>query len=78
MVEDIISYGEMCVRENGAALQHGMNFQLSDSYSVILMSRSSNAPYRDKFEDEGGTSITSENVQILCARRNLQKSDDIV
>ena len=57
MVEDIISYGEMCKRENGAALQHGMNFQLGDSYSVILMSRSPNAPYSDKFEDDGYTII---------------------
>ena len=27
---------------------------------------------------KGGTSITSENVQILCARHNIQKSDDII
>ena len=26
---------------------------------------------------KGGTSITSENIQILCARHNLQKSDRI-
>ena len=27
---------------------------------------------------KGGTSLTTENVQLLCARHNLQKSDDIV
>lgn len=27
---------------------------------------------------KGGTSITEENVQLLCARHNLQKRDDIV
>jgi hypothetical protein len=27
---------------------------------------------------KGGTSITAENVQLLCARHNLQKSDSIV
>ncbi len=27
---------------------------------------------------KGGTSITAENVQLLCARHNLQKSDRIV
>jgi len=57
MVEDIISYDDMCKRENGVSLQHGMNFQLGDTYSVILMSRSPNAPYSDKFEDDGYTII---------------------
>ena len=27
---------------------------------------------------KGGTSMTTENVQLLCARHNLQKSDDII
>ena len=27
---------------------------------------------------KGGTSITAENIQILCARHNLQKSDKII
>jgi hypothetical protein len=27
---------------------------------------------------KGGTSITAENVQLLCARHNLQKHDDII
>jgi hypothetical protein len=27
---------------------------------------------------KGGTSITEENVQLLCARHNLEKSDRIV
>jgi 5-methylcytosine-specific restriction endonuclease McrA len=27
---------------------------------------------------KGGTSVTAENVQLLCARHNLQKSDKIL
>ena len=27
---------------------------------------------------KGGTSVSEENVQLLCARHNLQKSDDII
>ena len=48
----------MCRRE-GASLQHGMNFGLGDSHSVILMSVRPNAPYRDRLED-GGTILIYE------------------
>lgn len=27
---------------------------------------------------KGGTSLKSENIQLLCARHNLQKSDKII
>ena len=37
----------MCEQENAQALQRGMNFRLNSKYSVILMSRRSNAPYND-------------------------------
>lgn len=52
MTDNIISYLEMCRRE-GASLQRGMNFGLGGNHSVILMSVRPNAPYRDRFEEEG-------------------------
>ena len=57
MTEDIFSHIEMCRRENDASLQRGMNFELGKNYSVILMSRAPNAPYRDRLEDRGATLI---------------------
>ncbi len=56
MANEIISYLEMCQRE-GVNLQKGMNYQLGKGYSVILMSVRDNAPYRDRFEDDGSTLI---------------------
>ena len=45
----------MCRRE-GASLQRGMNFGLG-GHSVILMSIRPNAPYNDRFEDDGQTLV---------------------
>ena len=56
MPNEIISYIEMCRRE-ATSLQRGMNFELGNSYSVILMSVRSSAPYRDRFENDGSTLI---------------------
>ena len=56
MSNEIISYLEMCQRE-GVSLQRGMNFQLGHKHSVILMSVRPNAPYADRFEDDGSTII---------------------
>jgi HNH endonuclease/SAD/SRA domain len=56
MPNEIIPYLEMCSRE-GVSLQRGMNFQLGDNHSVILMSVRPNAPYADRFEDDGSTII---------------------
>ena len=47
-------YLEMCQRE-GVGLQRGMNFELRDNHSVILMSVRPNAPYADRLEDDGTT-----------------------
>jgi hypothetical protein len=49
---EIISYLEMC-QAWSASLQKGMNYHLRPDRSVILMSRRSNAPYRDRIEQEG-------------------------
>jgi hypothetical protein len=46
MLNEIIPYLEMCQRE-GVSLQRGMNFELRDNHSVILMSVRANAPYAD-------------------------------
>jgi hypothetical protein len=53
--DDILSYREMCDLEDSQTLQRGMNFRLRPSYSVILMSQRSNAPYRDRVHDDGIT-----------------------
>jgi len=51
--DDILSYREMCDAENVQTLQRGMNFRLNPSYSVILMSQRSNAPYKDRVSPDG-------------------------
>jgi hypothetical protein len=56
MPNEIIPYIEMCQRE-GVSLQRGMNFELNGNHSVILMSVRPNAPYADRFEDDGTTLI---------------------
>ena len=45
-------------KAEGLALQRGMNFSVANrSYGIILMSVRPNAPYADKFEDNGTTII---------------------
>lgn len=56
IIGDVVSHAEMCVRE-GRMLQHGMNFHVSPTHSVILMSRRTGAPYEDRIEDSGRTLI---------------------
>jgi len=53
MLDEIISYREMCDAENTQTLQRGMNFRMHPQYSIILMSRRSNAPYKDKILEDG-------------------------
>jgi hypothetical protein len=49
---EVISYLEMCQAWT-ASLQKGMNFHLRPDCSLILMSRRSNAPYRDVVQEDG-------------------------
>lgn len=56
MANEIISYMEMCIRE-GTSLQRGMNFELRDNHSVILMSVRPGAPYEDQISKDGSTLI---------------------
>lgn len=54
---DIIKYVDM-TNEEGSSLQRGMNFHIANKpYGIILMSVRSNAPYADRFEDDGMTII---------------------
>ena len=55
-MNDIITYMTMCQREN-AQLQRGMNFHLSPTHSVVLMSVRPGAPYHDQIEEDGLTLI---------------------
>lgn len=48
----IISYLEMCEAWS-VSFQHGMHFHLRPNLSVLLMSRRSNAPYKDSVEENG-------------------------
>jgi hypothetical protein len=75
MANEIIPYLEMCRRES-ASLQRGMNFDLGKGYSVILMSRRRNAPYRDHVEDEGLTLIYEGHDSPRHPRRPDPKSVD--
>ena len=45
----------MCDIENVQTLQRGMDFRMNPRYSVILMSRRSNAPYSDKILEDSIT-----------------------
>ena len=55
MLDQIFSYREMCDIENVQTLQRGMNFRMNPRYSVILMSRRSNAPYSDRILEDSIT-----------------------
>ncbi|MFH1733626.1 MAG: HNH endonuclease [bacterium] len=53
MKDTILSYREMCDKEDVQTLQRGMNFRLNPNYSVILMSQRKNAPYNDSISPDG-------------------------
>jgi hypothetical protein len=53
----IITYREMCNAVGIQTLQRGMNFEIQQGLSIILMSLRSNAPYADRVEDNGRTLI---------------------
>lgn len=54
-VNQIVSYREMCNEEQQEQLQRGMNFEIRDSYSIVLMSVKPNAPYADRISSDGLT-----------------------
>jgi hypothetical protein len=55
ILDDILSYREMCDAENTQTMQRGMNFRMNLAYSVVLMSQKTNAPYSDKIYPDGIT-----------------------
>ena len=70
MIDQVYSYREMCDLENVQTLQRGMNFRLNPSYSLILMSRRGNAPYRD--------SVSSDGITIRYEGHDVPKTFDII
>ncbi len=55
MKDEIVTYREMCDRENRQTMQRGMNYRCNPSYSVFLMSQRTNAPYDDRVHPDGFT-----------------------
>jgi len=49
----IITYREMCNQEGVETIQRGMNFNLQESYSVVLMSIRKGSPYNDSISTDG-------------------------
>jgi len=75
MPNEVIPYLEMCRRE-GVSLQRGMNYELRDNHSVILMSVRPGAPYADRFEDDGATLIyEGHDIPTSAVNPNLKAVD---
>lgn len=70
MLDEIISYRELCEIEDVQTLQRWMNYRLNNKYSVILMSRRNNAPYQDK--------ILNDWITIEYEWHDEPKSNDII
>lgn len=75
ILDDILSYREMCEAEGAQTMQRGMNFRMNPSYSVFLMSQKSNAPYSDKIYDDGIT-IEYEGHDLARGYSENPKLDD--
>lgn len=60
----------MCERANAQALQRGMNYLIDPPYSVVLMSRRTNAPYQDRILGDGQT-IEYEGHDVPKTRRDV-------
>src|SRR5262245_28820595 len=66
MTKELISYREMCRREGGS-LRRGMDFRHGGTYSVLLMSVQSRAPYRDHVAADGLTLIYEGHDELKSA-----------
>lgn len=69
-VNQIISYRDMNTEEDQQQMQRGMNFNLRNGYSVVLMSIKPNAPYADRVSDDGMT-IYYEGHDVLGDKRKV-------
>jgi len=84
MANEILSYIQMGQRQ-GVSFQRGMNFEVGENHSVILMSVRPGAPHADRLGSlqphhsfvQGGSSSTPDNIQLLCGKHNLEKHDRI-
>lgn len=50
MSSEILTYDQMCQREK-KQLVKGINFDMGTRYSIVLMSRATDAPYHDEFQE---------------------------
>lgn len=73
---DIIRYVDMTTEE-GFSIQRGMNFKIpGKEYAVILMSVQKNAPYADRFENNGMTIIyEGHDIQRNLAPRGISPKE---
>lgn len=74
-VGEIIGYRQMCDVEN-ASLQRGMNYRLSVSHSVVLMSVRSGAPYDDEIQEDGQVLIYEGHDVPRSASNPIPKTRD--
>lgn len=73
--DDILSYWEMCDAEGKKPLQRGMNYRFNPTYSVILLSQRSNAPYKDKIYEDGIT-LEYEGHDLPRNYNSIPKNED--
>lgn len=76
---DVIRYVDMTIAE-GFSIQRGMNLNVNGkSYGIILMSVRKNAPYADRFEDNGttiiyeGHDVQSNYIEHECNPKNIDQ-----
>jgi len=55
-VDDVISHAQLSIAE-GQTLQRGMNYKVTQDYSVFLMSIRHNAPYADEIDEKNNLII---------------------
>lgn len=64
MANEILPYFDIVQRER-IQLQKGMNFRVGGDYSILLMSRRSNAPYVDGIDAEGNIIYEGHDVPAI-------------
>jgi hypothetical protein len=74
---EILSYHAMCKREGGETLIGGIYPHLSQTHSVILMSRRLDALFTDEIQDEGKTLIYEGQNQPSKIKGGLTNNDKL-
>ena len=75
MLNNIISYKELCILENVKSLQKGMNYRINDRYSVILMSQKNSCNYTDKLSESTIIEYEGHNIPGHTKGKNPVKED---